>query len=299
MSWAAHQFEYYAVQGHLPARWRGKISFLAIVAGDLTCDFVGKLWSYGVDVGGRHLGPEDPEVWHRGWPGLGFSHSLLWGFLLAGLVYVCSRSRPWTLGILSGVTIHVVTDIGDSIGTMLLFPFSTEHFTIGAWSYGVTPGGRNLDAGAYYSSLGFVTDVLWLLLALTNWRCLTTAYWRREIVPADPGAWRWLGRWMPERALVTLYRSWFIYGVCRLVAWTFWAHVIEHHEWDLSWGGPAWLPKLEMDHPAPWVAAVVALLCLAFVALVVDLLLRLPERRWRRPEAPPARVATGRDRPDD
>jgi len=283
VSWAAHQFEYYAIQGHLPRRWAGRISFLAIVLGDQTCDFVGKAWTYGYDVGGTHYGPEQPAQWQRGWPGLGFSHSIFWAFLLAGFVYlVTKRNRAWTIGVFIGVCMHVMTDIGDSVGTMLAFPFTTEHFTIGAWSYGVTPGGRNLDAAAYYSSLGFVTDVAWLGLALTNWRCLTREYWRTEIVTADPRAWAWLGRRLPERALVTLYRSWFIYGVCRLVAWTLWAHAIEHHEWDLSWGGPAWLPKIEFDHPAPWVAVLGAGVCIMVSAVTINALLRLPDHRWRR-----------------
>ena len=60
MSWAAHQFEYYAVQAHLPKKWLGRISFLGLVAGDQTCDFVGKLWTYGFDVGGVHYGPDQP-----------------------------------------------------------------------------------------------------------------------------------------------------------------------------------------------------------------------------------------------
>src|SRR5690606_25302936 len=34
VSWAAHQFETYAIQAHLPKRWAGRISYLAIVVGD-------------------------------------------------------------------------------------------------------------------------------------------------------------------------------------------------------------------------------------------------------------------------
>ena len=86
MSWAAHQFEYYALQGHMPRKWVGKVSFLAIVMGDQSCDFFGKVWTYGIDIGDTHFGPDEPSQWHRGWPGLGFAHSVLWAFLFGLLV---------------------------------------------------------------------------------------------------------------------------------------------------------------------------------------------------------------------
>ena len=64
---------------------------------------------------------------------------------------------------------------------MIAFPFSTENFSIGAWAYAATAdGGKYLDAAAYYSSWGFVMDALWFVLALTGWRCLTHAYWKRR-----------------------------------------------------------------------------------------------------------------------
>ncbi len=282
MSWAAHQFEYYAVQGHLPKRWLGRISFLGIVVGDMSCDFFGKLWAYGFDIDGTHYGPDQPAQWHRGWPGLGVTHSILWAFVLAGIVYLATRSRPWTIGVLLGAGIHVLTDVGDSVGTMLAFPFSTQTFSVGAWAYGVTPAGRNLDAAAYYSSLGFVMDVAWLVLALTGWRCLTREYWRTQIVTADPGAWAWLGRRLPERALVTLYRCWFIYGTCRLIAWTIWAHVLEQHQWDLSWGGPSWIARAEISNPQPLLTIGVVAVVGTLLVLAINALVRSPDRFWRR-----------------
>ena len=281
MSWAAHQFEYYAIQGHLPKRWLGKVSFLAIVVGDSTCDFVGKVWTYGFDVDGVHYGPEEPAAFHRGWPGFGFSHTIAWALLLALLFFVLTRSRAWTTGVLLGAALHVMTDIGDSVGTMLAFPFSTQTFSIGAWTYGITTAGRDLDAAAYYSSLGFAMDVLWLAITLTNWRCLTRDYWRRHVVAADPRVWGWLGRRLPERALVTLYRSWFLYGVGRLVAWTLWAHVIEHHEWDLRWGGPAWQPAASVVASTPAAAVVAVVVAGAVVLGAISLLVRAPDSWWR------------------
>ena len=283
MSWAAHQFEYYALQGHLPRRWLGKISFLGIVVGDQSCDLIGKLWAYGFDLGGVHYGPEEPSQWHRGWPGLGPSHSLLWAAIAAGSVFLLTRNRAWTLGVGLGAAVHAMTDIGDSVGTMLAFPFSTQTFSTGAWAYAATAdGGKYLDAAAYYSSWGFAMDAVWLVVALAGWRCLRTPYWRDHVVAADPAAWAWLGRRMPERALVTLYRAWFFYAVCRLVAWTSWAHVIEDFEWDFTWGGPGWIPSARLSHPDPLAAVVAVGCCLAVVWIAVDAVLRVPESAWAR-----------------
>ena len=126
-------------------------------------------------------------------------------------------------------------------------------------------------------------DVLWLGVALTRWRCLTRDYWREHIVTADPRVWAWLGRRLPERALVTLYRSRFIYGTCRLVAWTVWAHLVEPHEWDLSWGGPSWIPRADIAASSPVAAVIAVIVAGVFVAGVITALLRTPDRWWRRP----------------
>lgn len=198
MSWAAHQFETYAIQAHLPRRWAGRISFLAIVAGDQTPDFVAKFWVYGFDIGGKHYGATEPYKFHRGWPGAGFSHSLGFAALVAGLVYLFTKSRGWSAGVLIGMAAHSITDISDSVGTMLAFPFSTESFSIGAWAYAATPGGKYLDARAYYSSFGFVMDAVWLVILLMSWKVLTERYWREVIVPADPKVWAWMGRRLPS-----------------------------------------------------------------------------------------------------
>lgn len=280
MSWAAHQFEYYALQGHLPRRWLGKVSFLGIVVGDQSCDLVGKFWTYGFDLGGTHYGPDEPSQWHRGWPGLGPTHSLLWAFVAAAGIFLFTRNRAWTLGVGLGAAVHVMTDINDSVGTMLAFPFSTQTFSTGAWAYAATAeGGKYLDGAAYYSSWGFAMDAFWFGVALTAWRCLTTMYWKTQIVGADPTAWAWLARRIPERALVTLYRAWFFYAACRFVAWTSWAHVIEDFEWDFSWGGPSWIPQAQLSHPDPVAALVALTCCLLVVWVAVTAILRAGDPR--------------------
>lgn len=262
MSWAAHQFETYAIQAHLPKRWAGQVSFLAIVAGDQLPDFVAKFWVYGFDIGGRHYGAEEPFKFHRGWPGAGFSHSLGFALLVAGLIWFFTRSRGWTAGVLLGMAAHSITDINDTVGTMLAFPFSTENFSIGTWAYAATPGGKYLDARAYYSSFGFVMDALWLVILLMSWKVLTERYWREVIVPADPKVWAWMGRRMPQRVLLAAYRATFFYGLCRLIAWTSWAHLLHPDRlrgWNLTWGGPDWIPSFKLSDVSPWVALLVAI----------------------------------------
>jgi membrane-bound metal-dependent hydrolase YbcI (DUF457 family) len=290
VSWAAHQFETYAVQAHLPKRWRGRVSFLAIVVGDMIPDFVAKFWTYGFTINGHHYGAAVPYKFHRGWPGAGFSHAIMFGVAIAAAVWFITKNRAWVTGILIGLTAHVVVDINDSVGTMLLFPFSTLNFSLGTWKYAATvSGGKYLDAAAYYSSFGLVMDLVWLGIVLASWRVLTREYWRTQIVPADPKAWAWLGRRMPEPVLLAFYRSLFFYGVCRVIAWTAWAHLIaspppaiaavihgpaRHFPFDLHWDGPYWMEKVYLDRLPVVVVLAVAGACAVVMYFVVDYIIR-------------------------
>jgi membrane-bound metal-dependent hydrolase YbcI (DUF457 family) len=288
VSWAAHQFETYAIQAHLPKRWSGRISYLAIVAGDQTPDFVAKFWVYGFTIGGKHYGAAEPYKFHRGWPGAGFSHSLGFAVLVAGLVYLGTKSRGWSAGVLLGMAAHCITDINDTVGTMLAFPFSTENYSIGTWAYAATPGGKYLDARAYYSSFGFVMDALWLVILLTSWKVLTERYWREVVVPADPKAWTWMGRRLPQRALLAAYRATFFYGLCRMVAWTSWAHLLHPDPlrgWDLTWGGPDWIPAFSLTHTSAWGAALVAVAFTVAIVFAVAKILGPVDPEGSRPAA--------------
>jgi hypothetical protein len=169
------------------------------------------------------------------------------------------------VGFLLGYAAHALTDVNDSVGTMLLFPLSTMNWTLQTWAYAATiDGGKYLDAAAYYSS-GLVMDLFWLAVVLCSWRVLTREYWRTQVVPADPHVWAWFGRWLPERGLVALYRATFFYGVCRLIAWTTWAHVVARpvidgvervgYPLDLSWTGPWWITARTLSHVSPWIVA--------------------------------------------
>ncbi len=290
MSWAAHQFEVYAVQAHLPKKMRGKVSFWAIWLGDFTPDFLSKFWVYGITINGRRYGASIPEQWHRGWPGMGFTHTLFAGALIAAGLWLWRRNRALTVGYLLGYAAHALTDVNDSVGTMLLFPFTTLNWSARTWAYAATTdGGKYLDGAAYYSSLGLAMDLFWLIVVLGSWRVLTREHWRTSIVPADPHVWSWFARFMPERALLALYRATFFYGVCRMFAWSTWAHIFARPElegiprrgypFDLSWTGPWWLEARSLPHVNPLIVIPVALVMLAVLYWVIS---RLWEPMGRR-----------------
>ena len=174
MSWAAHQFEVYAVEAHLPKKMVGQISWFAIFFGDFTPDFLAKFWVYGFNYNGHHYGASKPYQWHRGWPGMGISHTLFFGALCCLGIWAWKHNRAWTIGFLLGFAAHVLTDVNDSIGTMLLFPFSTLNWSLHTWAYAATvKGGKYLDAAAYFSSLGFMMDLFWFFVVLGSWKVLT------------------------------------------------------------------------------------------------------------------------------
>jgi hypothetical protein len=95
MSWAAHQFETYAVMAHLPKKMRGKVSYWGVYLGDFFPDFLAKFWVYGITINGKRYGAAIPQQWHRGWPGMGFTHTLGFGSRTYGRLHprIC---RPRT-----------------------------------------------------------------------------------------------------------------------------------------------------------------------------------------------------------
>lgn len=266
MSWAAHQFEVYAIQAHLPKKMRGKVSFWAIFLGDFTPDFLSKFWVYGITIGGKRYGASVPHQWHRGWPGMGITHTLFLGIVLTLVWWLWKRNRAFAVGYLLGYAAHALTDVNDSVGTILLFPFSTMNWTTQTWAYAATiEGGRYLDAAAYYSSLGLAMDLFWLVVVVVSWRVLTRDYWRTHVVVADPRVWAWFAKWLPERGLLALYRATFFYGVSRMISWSAWAHLVEDFEFDLSWTGPWWIGARSLPHVNPWIVLPVTLALLVGV----------------------------------
>jgi len=224
MSWVARDLEPYVFQRKL---WKGAagISFVALVIGSWGPDMATKWLAYGTNVAGLHLKASDSIQFHRGWPGAGFTHSLTFGVVVAGVVYVLTRSTPWALGLLIGIWLHALSDSGDTVGAMLFFPW-THHFALGAWRY-TTGLGRLEDPAAYYSGPGFLWDSFWVVAAILSWRVLRRSYFHERIAPRDC-FWAWSGRLLPEHALVAVYRGAIFFGLCRFTTWMLWAHVLHH-----------------------------------------------------------------------
>lgn len=246
MSWAAHELESYVIQKHTKL----KISYLAILLGCLLPDLFTKLPVYGLHIGNlTFLKANFPAKYHRGWPGVGPTHSLLFGALVALTLLAVTKNRAWALGLLAGQWAHVLTDTFDSVGTMLFFPFSTQHYSTGMWAY-AAQAGRYGDAAAYYSSFGGVWDFFWLCMALTGYKVFRRDFFFGTVMPNDP-AWGWLRRrfGLSDRALLAAYRAWFIYGGSRIFAWFLWARVLNPARGsqflDWSWRGPSWVQRVE------------------------------------------------------
>jgi hypothetical protein len=240
MSWAAHDLEPYVIQRHF-----GKsVAFVPVLIGSYSPDLATKWFVYGINVLGIEVGASDPAHFHRGWPGVGFLHSLAFGVVMYVIIRYVFGSKLWAVSFLIGQWAHAITDAGDTLGTMLFFPFSTAHVSVGAWAY-AGQNDRLVDAAAYFSGLGWAWDGVWVVLALMSWRVLTREYFLTTIVAADPGFWNRAGRVLPMTALLALYRAAFFYGICRWIAWTIWAHVLHDYPFDLHWGGPDWVPKVD------------------------------------------------------
>jgi len=250
MSWAAHDLEPYVIQKHMGKR----VAFVPLLVGSYAPDLLSKWFVYGVTFVGVELKADNPAQFHRGWPGVGFTHSLVFGVLVGLLLYLVWRNKVVAYSFVIGQWAHALTDTGDTVGSMLLFPFTDHLFAVGAWAYAGQTG-RYVDAGAYYSGLGFVWDGVFVVWALLSWRVLTRGYFRTTVMAADP-FWRWAGRHLSETTLVALYRASFFYGVARWTAWLIWAHIVRSFAFDLRWGGPRWVPRIYADElnssaPAP------------------------------------------------
>ncbi len=181
MSWAAHDLEPYVIQKHLGKR----VAFVPLLIGSYSPDMMSKWFVYGVGVAGLELKADNPAQFHRGWPGVGFTHSLAFGVLVGLLLYAVFRNKVVAYSFVIGQWAHALTDTGDTVGTMLFFPFTDHLFAIGAWAYAGQTG-RYMDAGAYFSGLGFVWDGVFVVWAILSWRVITRAYFRETIVARRP-----------------------------------------------------------------------------------------------------------------
>ncbi len=280
MSWAAHEFENYFLQKHVGL----KASFLGIVLGTFAPDLFTKAFVYSSD---------DPAAFHRGWPGVGFTHSLIFGVAFALVVLAATRSRSWALGVLIGQWAHVLTDVADTAGVMPFFPFSIEPVTISMWKHAAAEG-RYGDAAAYYSSLGGVWDLFWLVVVLLFARStLRSKYFRDVIVPADPRPWAWLQRKLrlPEAGLLLLYRGFVFYGLGRMLSWFLYARFGARTPFEAWWGGPGYVEGNDLSDAGVLEVLLRTAVGGVLFALFLVLLWRVVGRRlWARGVDPPSVV---------
>jgi membrane-bound metal-dependent hydrolase YbcI (DUF457 family) len=239
VSWAAHDLEPYLFRDKLGAR----ISIIFCLAGSYSPDILTKWMVYGLDFSGNAKLVDDPVQLHRGWPGLGFTHSLAFGVVIGLLILGLSKNRVWAFSFLIGSWAHVLSDTLDSVGVMLLFPFSTFHAHLDVWQY-VGQAGRSKDAVAYYTSLGGAWDAFWAVLLAFRWRMLTTRYFYERVFTTDP-FWPWFRRKTNDSVMLVLYRASAFFGLASIVGWTLWALFVQdfhpHLDWNL--GGPSWAPR--------------------------------------------------------
>ncbi len=237
MSWAAHEFENYFIQKHVGV----KASFFGICVGTFLPDLFTKPFVY--------LQTGDAAQFHRGWPGVGFTHSLTFGFVFSMLILWATRSRSWALGIMIGQWAHVLTDVADTAGIMPFFPFSTENVSISMWKHAAAEK-RLGDAAGYYSGLGGVWDLFWLVMVVLFARKVLRAdYFRTVVMPADVTIWSWMQRrlYLSDNGLVVVYRAYFLYGLGRMVAWFLYARLDAKTPFQPVWGGPTYLPGTDLS----------------------------------------------------
>jgi membrane-bound metal-dependent hydrolase YbcI (DUF457 family) len=251
MSWATHDVEPYVIKRHLErleAKLGFGISFMGILLGSWLPDMMTKWFVYGINIGPWDFQADNPAKFHRSWPGVGFTHSLMYGVVVALIFWLITRKKPWArawaLGLCIGIWAHVLSDTLDTNGVMLLFPFTTMRFHLDVWAYAGETG-RYVDGAAYFSSLGFVWDGFWIGMVLLNWKTLRADFFRAKVLPDAFFGFLNSRLRMPEQALLVIYRGAFFYGVCRWCAWLIWAHVTHTNTLDLSPGGPSWVPPFE------------------------------------------------------
>jgi hypothetical protein len=51
----------------------------------------------GITIGDTHYGSDVPHQWHRGWPGMGITHTLFMGLVLTSVFWLWNATErsPW------------------------------------------------------------------------------------------------------------------------------------------------------------------------------------------------------------
>ena len=236
MSWAAHDLEPYVIQKHMGR----KVAFMPLLAGSYAPDMFTKWFVYGVGISGTRSRRAIPRRFHRGWPGFGFTHSLIFGAsALAGhlrrLAKADDRLQLPDRAMGPRTDRHRRHRRDDAV-----LPVHDAPVLVGAWAYAGQLG-RQIDAGAYYSGLGFVWDWIWLVwadgqLAGADARVLPPQVMVARSVLQVGGRGR-----SRRRRCSSCYRAAFFYGAASWIAWSIWAHVVHPFPLDLRWGGPHWV----------------------------------------------------------
>ena len=239
MSWAAHDIEPYLIKAHLPVA----ISVPFCILGSYSPDLFTKWAVYGLDFSGKKELVSDPVQLHRGFPGVGFTHTLIFPIVVALVILFLSKHKLWAVSFLIGAWAHVFSDTLDSVGVMLFWPLTDWHAHLDVWEY-VGQAGRRTDAIAYYTSLGGAWDLFWAAWLATRWRVLTTAYFESEVAPKDP-LWPWLRKKTGTAFALTVYRASAFFGITSIIAWMLWALFVNDFHPHLDWtlGGPSWAPR--------------------------------------------------------
>ena len=73
VSWAAHELENFWLLKHLGMR----VSYLGLLLGALAPDFLTKFYAYGFSAAGHTFKADNAAQFHRGWPGMGFTTSIV------------------------------------------------------------------------------------------------------------------------------------------------------------------------------------------------------------------------------
>ena len=108
---------------------------------------------------------------------------------------------------------------------------------------------------------------------------LTRSYFEQHVFTAD-AFWSKANRIVPVAALLILYRAAFFYGTSRWIAWSLWAHVVHHYPYDISWGGPHWVPAAHSPSLTwPQLAGVLGILATG-AAIVFVSRLEFGRRSW-------------------
>src|SRR5262249_49581032 len=133
MSWVAHDLEPYILQRKL-GRTAITISFPALVLGSWGPDILTKWFVHGLSFSGLHLRASDPLQFRRSWRGAGLPQSLAIAVLVDAVVCLRSRISRWDIGLMLGLWLHALSDVGDAVGVMLCFHVTTHLYALGAWA---------------------------------------------------------------------------------------------------------------------------------------------------------------------